>query len=96
MRLLAMNTEILRAEFLSLPPDEMAEFIREGMIKLGKADALDLLFQRPDPKDEDIEQYWLEVAAKRARKADQGKAKFIDGDEARRRIRESLRNCRAA
>ena len=73
-----MNTETIRQEALSLPVQQRAELAEQLLSSL---DAL---------SETEIEQLWLREAARRADEIDQGVAKRIPADEARRQAQTLL------
>ena len=73
-----MNTATIRQEALSLPVQQRAELAEQLLSSL---DAL---------SESEIEQLWLREAARRADEIDQGVAKRIPADEARRRAQALL------
>ena len=73
-----MNTETIRQEALSLPVQQRAELAEQLLSSL---DAL---------SEAEIEQLWLREAARRADEIDQGVAKRIPADEARRQAQTLL------
>ncbi len=74
-----MNTETIRREALSLPVQERAELAEQLLSSL---DALSEI---------EIEQLWLQEAARRAAEMDRGLTKRVAADEVRRQAQALLK-----
>lgn len=74
-----MDPETIRREALLLPAEKRAELAEE------------LISSLADPSDAEIEQLWLQEAARRAEEIDRGDARRIPAEEARRQARSLLK-----